>query len=187
MLVCIFIILAIIFCLIMIIIGALHADRSFSEALQSEEQRLQLNTKIKNYLSSLRSGCPGQPIIPWYLIIAGTITIIFLVGRILICRLCSHHDVVKCDLSYLLIYDVIMFLISIIWLSVGTHYTDDLFHRKNYATHNPNQDTCDFGLFWYSFAIIVLGWITVLLSLIWIINKYGRSVFHCMTCNKYLY
>ena len=38
---------------------------------------------IENVYSS---GCPGQPIIPWYLVIGGILTIIFLVGRILLCR-----------------------------------------------------------------------------------------------------
>jgi len=175
---------AIIFCMAMIIVGALHADRSFSDALSSNRT---LDMKAQKYLSTLRSGCPGQPIIPWYLIIAGSITIIFLVIRILILRLCTNQEVTACDLTYLVIYDIIMLIITVIWLAVGTHYVADLYLRKNYSIHNPNQDTCDFGIYWYSFAIIILGWITVCLCLIWIINKYGRALFNCLTCNKYGY
>ena len=91
------IVIGIIFGLIMIIMGSLHADRSFTDSLKSgvihtscslvdrcgEEKwnkHLMFNESV--YLS----GCPGQPIIPWYLVIGGILTIIFLVGRILLCR-----------------------------------------------------------------------------------------------------
>lgn len=47
--------------------------------------------------------------------------------------------------------------------------------------------TCDFTLFWFSYTVMILGWITVLLVLVWLVNKYGRTLFNCMTCNKYGY
>ena len=50
-------------------------------------QQVQSNNFMKEKNLNLEiSGCPGQPILPWYLIIAGALTIILLVGRILICR-----------------------------------------------------------------------------------------------------
>ena len=45
-----------------------------------------------------------------------------------------------CDLSYQLLYDVFSLLVTLSWLAVGTHAVADLHLRKNYATHNPNQD-----------------------------------------------
>ena len=45
-----------------------------------------------------------------------------------------------CDLSYQLLYDVFSLLVTVAWLAVGTHAVADLHLRKNYATHNPNQD-----------------------------------------------
>ena len=45
-----------------------------------------------------------------------------------------------CDLSYQLLYDVTSLLVTVAWLAVGTHAVADLHLRKNYATHNPNQD-----------------------------------------------
>ena len=47
--------------------------------------------------------------------------------------------------------------------------------------------TCDFTLFWFSYTVMILGWITVLLVLVWLVNKYGRTLFNCITCNKYGY
>merc|ERR1712115_455345 len=77
------IVLGIIFGLIMIIMGSLHADRSFTDSLK---------TGVIHTSCSLvdRCGCPGQPIIPWYLVIGGILTIIFLVGRIILCRVCTR-------------------------------------------------------------------------------------------------
>ena len=46
----------------------------------------------------------------------------------------------KCDFSYLVIYDLVMFLITTVTLSVGTHFITDLSDRINYATHRPNAD-----------------------------------------------
>ena len=94
--------------------------------------------------------------IPWYLIISGISTIIFLAGRILICRVrllyqfcngryktqtigqCCHGK--KWDFSYLVIYDLVMFLITLVTLSLGTHFITELSDRINYATHRPNTD-----------------------------------------------
>merc|ERR550525_1195335 len=98
---------------------------------------------------------------------------------------CCHSN--KCDFSYLVIYDLVMFLITTAWLTVGTHFVSELSDRKNYATHRPNTDTCDFALFWFSYVVMILGWITVLLALVWLVNKYGRTLFNCITCNKYGY
>ena len=55
-----------------------------------------------------------------------------------VCRADSVWRV--CDLSYQLLYDVFSLLVTLAWLAVGTHTVADLHLRKNYATHNPNQD-----------------------------------------------
>ena len=55
-----------------------------------------------------------------------------------VCRADSVGRV--CDLSYQLLYDVTSLLVTVAWLAVGTHAVADLHLRKNYATHNPNQD-----------------------------------------------
>ena len=47
--------------------------------------------------------------------------------------------------------------------------------------------TCDFDLYWFSFAVILLGWVAVCLAVAYIINKYGRELLNCVTCNKYGY
>merc|ERR1712110_194646 len=169
--------LTVIFCLTLIIVGSLHADRDFADSLNPGV--IHTNCSIIELC-----GCPGQPVIPWYLIISGLTTIIFLLARILICRCCRGK---KCDFSYLVIYDLVMFLITTVTLSVGTHFITELSDRINYATHRPNTDTCDFTLFWFSYTVMILGWISVLLVLVWLVNKYGRTLFNCMTCIKYGY
>merc|ERR550525_79827 len=85
------------------------------------------------------------------------------------------------------IYDVIALVITVTWTAVGTHFIADLFLRKNYNTKKPNQDTCDFDLYWFSFAVILLGWVAVCLAVAYIINKHGRELLNCVTCNKYGY
>ena len=47
--------------------------------------------------------------------------------------------------------------------------------------------TCDFDVYWFSFAVILLGWLAVCLAVAYIINKYGRELLNCVTCNKYAY
>ena len=97
------IVLGIIFGLIMIIMGSLHADRSFTDSLKSgviytscslvdrcgEQSHNHTNQMMFVKCVENSSGCPGQPIIPWYLVIGGILTIIFLVGRIILCRVRS--------------------------------------------------------------------------------------------------
>ena len=88
---------AVIFCLTLIILGSLHADRDFADSLSPGV--IHTNCSIIEFCGgsgggnynqsssySQLTGCPGQPVIPWYLIISGITTIVFIAGRILICR-----------------------------------------------------------------------------------------------------
>jgi len=68
-----------VFSVTMIVVGSLHADRDFTDSLKPGV--IHTNCSLIQFC-----GCPGQPIIPWYLIIGGIITIIFLIGRVVICR-----------------------------------------------------------------------------------------------------
>ena len=47
--------------------------------------------------------------------------------------------------------------------------------------------TCDFDVYWFSFAVILIGWVAVCLAVVYIINKHGRELLSCVTCNKYAY
>merc|ERR1712106_274076 len=87
-------------------------------------------------------GCPGEPMIPWYLILGGCVTIVLLVLRVLMVRYCG------CRVVFITIYDILALVITTLWLIAGTKFVMSLHERKNYATHNPNQDVriimCEF-------------------------------------------
>jgi len=137
--------------LVMIVMGALHAAPMDAE--RDSAGVLILNCTLMEYC-----GCPGEPMIPWYLILGGCLTITLLVLRVVIIRCCA------CKLVFLTIYDILALVMTILWLIAGTKFVMSLHERKNYATHNPNQDTCDWGLYWFSFVLLVCGWVSVILT-----------------------
>jgi len=66
--------------LVMVVMGALHAapinaDRDIAGVVM-------MNCTVLEYC-----GCPGEPMIPWYLILGGCLTILLLCGRVLLIRL----------------------------------------------------------------------------------------------------
>ena len=88
--------------------------------------------------------------IPWYLILGGCLTITLLVIRVVIIRVSymfifSYTCIISsqccaCKLVFLTIYDILALVMTILWLIAGTKFVMSLHERKNYATHNPNQD-----------------------------------------------
>ena len=88
--------------------------------------------------------------IPWYLILGGCLTITLLVLRVVLIRVRSiliYSDICiissqlcTCKLVFLTIYDSLALVATILWLIAGTKFVMSLHERKNYATHNPNQD-----------------------------------------------
>merc|ERR1719288_455195 len=129
--------------MIMIIMGSLHADRSFTDSLKT---------------GVIHTSCS-------------------LVDRIILCRVCDRESGRwSCDVTSQAIYDVIALLVTVTWTAVGTHFIADLYLRKNYNTKKPNQDTCDFDVYWFSFAVILIGWVAVCLAVAYIINKHGREL-----------
>merc|ERR1712106_623999 len=129
-------------------------------------------------------GCPGEPMIPGCLIVAGCLTIMLVLGRIiseLACQWCCAGKVVDmdkrriqagrlCRVSCLAIYDMLALIITIMSLVTGTKFVLALHERKNYSTQAPDQDTCDWLLFWFTFILLVIGWVSV-----WVLGCVGCS------------
>merc|ERR1712106_828029 len=78
--------------LVMIVMGALHTAPV--EAGKDLEGVLTLNCSVLEYC-----GCPGEPMIPWYLILGGCMTIVLLVVRVVIFRYCG------CKMFLITVYD----------------------------------------------------------------------------------
>jgi len=113
--------------LVMVVMGALHAapinaDRDIAGVVM-------MNCTVLEYC-----GCPGEPMIPWYLILGGCLTILLLCGRVLLIRCCANKSVTT------LIYDLLALVVTSLWLVAGTKFVMALHERKNHTTHNPNQD-----------------------------------------------
>merc|ERR1712059_8816 len=155
----------------MIIIGSLHAA-----SLPSEKNIAGVVTP--NCVLLAYCGCPGEPMLPWFLIFGGCILICLLIGWlviILVCHGCNKKSRNKesslvcktCRFSCLTFYLLCSLLVSALWLVGGTKWLLDLHQRKNYATHNPNQDTCDWFLYWFSLILVASGWIFILLALVY--------------------
>ena len=87
--------------------------------------------------------------IPWYLILGGCLTIVLLVVRVLLARVGDHMShyystvlflVLWIQVAFSTIYDILALVMTTMWLIAGTKFVLSLHQRKNYATHNPNQD-----------------------------------------------
>merc|ERR1719309_632921 len=153
--------------LIMIVVGSLHAA-----PLEHTEEPWQRNcTLIES------CGCPGEPMLPYYLIVGGALTIgLVLVRGILkcICQSCcarKRHENKSsacriCQVSFSFLFDVLAVVITALWLLKGTKYVLRLHERVNYMTHRPNQDTCDWGLYWFCLILIITGWIFLVFCLL---------------------
>ncbi|XP_023341023.1 uncharacterized protein LOC111711029 isoform X2 [Eurytemora carolleeae] len=97
------------------------------------------------------SGCPGETMLPWYLVIAGIITIALVLIRILIiqcCDVCRGNDgrgwkevgCTVCRVSFITLYDILAVAGTTLWLIAGTKFLLGLHDVVNFATHRPNQD-----------------------------------------------
>jgi len=169
--------------------GALHAAPMDAE--RDSAGVLILNCTLMEYC-----GCPGEPMIPWYLILGGCLTITLLVLRVVIIRVSylfifSYTCIISsqccaCKLVFLTIYDILALVMTILWLIAGTKFVMSLHERKNYATHNPNQDTCDWGLYWFSFVLLVCGWVSVILTTLYCtIARFCHCLHQVICCKKY--
>ena len=79
-------------------------------------------------------------------------------------------------------YDILALTTTTLCLITGTKFVLALHERKNYSTHNPNQDvgniiyqqmcqlcifqTCDWGLYWFTFILIIAGWCFIIFSVL---------------------
>ena len=66
---------------------------------------------VVNTDNNAYTGCPGEPMIPWYLILGGCLTIVLLVVRVLLARVGDHMS------HY---YSTVLFLV--LWMQGGLHH-----------------------------------------------------------------
>jgi len=164
--------LAILVSIAMLVMGLLHAGPLDGE--KGPDGVLRQNCTVLE-----DCGCPGEPMIPWYLIVGGCLTIVLVLGRFiwqLACNRCSKEDGQRrkgcqlacsaCHFSCITLYDILALTATALWLITGTKFVLGLHERKNHDTHRPNQDTCDWGLYWFTFILIICGWAFVLLSVL---------------------
>eukprot|EP00092_Neocalanus_flemingeri_P050344 GFUD01058163.1.p1 GENE.GFUD01058163.1~~GFUD01058163.1.p1 ORF type:complete len:216 (-),score=40.55 GFUD01058163.1:19-666(-) len=167
--------------LVMIVMGALHAAPA--DAGKDPAGVLKQNCSMLEYC-----GCPGEPMIPWYLILGGCLTLLLVVARILLLRFCTSCPVGGCRLSCITLYDILALVMTTMWLIAGTKFVMALHERKNYSTHNPNQDTCDWGLYWFAFVLIICGWIFIFFAtfcgLMCRFCKCFWNILNCRTCRE---
>merc|ERR1712107_560104 len=137
------------------------------------------------------SGCPGEKMLPWYLIIGGILTISLVAGRFVVvamvekCRRKGDGEERGvgcnfCRISCQSLYDVIGLVCTSIWLIAGTKFLLGIYDKVNYASHRPNEDTCDEVLFKFSLYTIICGWIAVLICTVILICT------RCCQCCCYL-
>jgi len=174
--------------LAMIVVGALHAA-----PLNHPGESWERNCTVLE-----KCGCPGEPMLPWYMIIGGVFTIGLVLIRLLLTGICwrcggggpgREGRSVGCwlgQITCITLYDIIALIITGLWLIAGTKFFIGLYSRVNYSTHRPNQDTCDFGLYWFSLVLIILGWIFIVLCIVfgilWRFCKCFSSVICCQPC-----
>jgi len=165
--------LAILVSLAMVVMGLLHAA-------PIDSQRTAAGIVQQNCTVIEHCGCPGEPMIPWYLIVGGCLTIILVLGRFiwqLACRQCTKDKegtrekgcklaCLACQFSCLTLYDILALTATTLCLITGTKFVLGLHERKNHATHMPNQDTCDWGLYWFTFILVIAGWAFIVFSVL---------------------
>jgi len=165
---------ALIFSIAMIVIGSMHA--------------------VPLHKSIYESGCPGEKMLPWYLVIGGLLTIALVLGRIILIQMlkkCQERRNEKeksvglkcCRLSFLSLYDILALACSAIWLIAGTKFLLGIYDKVNYEMHRPNEDTCSELVFRFSFYTIVVGWIILaLFTIILICTRFCQCC--CFLCCK---
>jgi len=167
----IFLVLALLFSIVLIVIGGLQAAP--------------LDKPIYN------SGCPGETMIPWYLIIGGIITIALVVGRIILSMMVRRGRTEKwetccsfCKVSCITLYDVFALVVETMWLIAGTKFVLGLEDKVNYATHRPNEDTCERLVFNFALYIVILGWVAIVILTILLICTRFCQCCQLMCCRK---
>jgi len=170
--------------LVMIVVGSLHAAPLPAE-------RNIAGVVVQNCTVLEYCGCPGEPMLPWFLIFGGCIIILLLTGWMiisLVCHRCNKKSrdkkcslaCVACRFSCLTFYFLCSLLVSSLWLVAGTKWLLELHQRKNHATHNPNQDTCDWFLYWFTLILVVSGWISIILALVF---RFCQCIWNIICCN----
>merc|ERR1712107_528431 len=79
------------------------------------------------------------------------------------------------QITCITLYDIIALIITGLWLIAGTKFFISLYSRVNYSTHRPNQDTCDFGLYWFSLVLIFIV-LCIVFGILWRFCKCFSSV-----------
>jgi len=165
---------AIIFSIVMIVIGSLHA--------------------VPLHKPIYESGCPGEKMLPWYLVIGGLLTLSLVVARLILVQMlrkCKEKRRDRdqtvgpkcCRISFLTLYDFLAIIFSTIWLIAGTKFLLGIYDKVNYAMHRPNEDTCSELIFRFSFYTIIVGWcITVVATIILLCTRCCQCC--CYVCCK---
>jgi len=162
--------------LAMIVVGALHVTPLTHKGETWEWKCTSLE----------RCGCHGEPMLPWYLIIGGILTIVLVIIRLVIHFVCKslssrkRQKTLACrlgEITCLSLYDILALVITGCWLIAGSVFLHGLYQRVNYETQRPNQDTCDWGLYWFFHILIFLGWIFLLICLVCgLLLRFSRSL-----------
>merc|ERR1712018_44250 len=119
--------------------------------------------------------CTAEPRIPFYLVVAGILTIILLVVRLVFQKCCQ-----KCgepgdgskfcnslnflaSFSCITIYDILALVTTVIWLIVGTVWTFNIYDTVDFDNTN-SSNYCPKVLYRFTYGTVITGWIFVVLA-----------------------
>merc|ERR1712244_8112 len=170
---------AILVSLACIVIGAINIDFGHSNLDQQD-------------ISS--STCKAEPMIPFYLLVAGLLNIIIIVLRLIFQRcwrkcgepgednkLCNSLNFL-CRLSCITIYDLLALAIVVIWLVIGSVWTFNIFDTVN-LDNNGSPSYCQAFLYRFTYSTAILGWIFVAMALVFgVLAKFCTCFWNIICC-----
>eukprot|EP00095_Tigriopus_kingsejongensis_P003259 maker-scaffold69_size418775-snap-gene-3.24 protein:Tk03259 transcript:maker-scaffold69_size418775-snap-gene-3.24-mRNA-1 annotation:"unnamed protein product" len=152
----------------MIAIGAYHMDWDSNDPLNNND-------------------CTIQPHIPKFLIFGGILFIVAMILRLVFMRICvgcgdccnnscCNSINFGCTFTCILIYDIIVLVVYVAWLSFGTQWTFEVYDQQN-------DRNCPNFLYYFTMVLIIFLWVLFLFSLtIGILARFCQCCYDILCC-----
>lgn len=140
--------------------------------------------------------CGIQPMIPFYLIVAGILNVALLVLRFVLERCCKHccggdaTDSKFCatcgflaNFACINFFDIIALTLITIWLVIGTNWIFSVWDEVE--TDDPKKTHyCVHYLYYFSVAVAILSWMVIVCAIVCGLLAKACSCFWSLLCCK---
>merc|ERR1712038_501332 len=129
--------------------------------------------------------CKIQPMIPIYLIVAGSTSLALLVARLVVARVLipkfnkiesvgqtsetkkSNSETMDMAIKFLRTFDTVASVFSTLWLLIGSYFVYSCYDKVIHDEKEKDSDNfCDYTAYLFAFIVITIGFVSLALSII---------------------